>query len=193
MLFTIGYATNSFATFVKHLSRHNIDVVADVRSVPYSKVFVDFHQSALVKSLPSANIKYVYLGDELGPRSKDPAHYDNSGQVQFSALMQSNLFLQGVERLNQGLAKGYNIALLCAEKDPATCHRSLLVSYYLTRAHKVDVQHIDHDGDLESQAELEQRLIAKQDLSADLLTPQTELASLAYEQQLKLTSYRKPD
>jgi uncharacterized protein (DUF488 family) len=193
MLFTIGYATKSFATFVKHLSRHNIDVVADVRSVPYSKVFVDFHQSALVKSLPSANIKYVYLGDELGPRSKDPAHYDNSGQVQFSALMQSNLFLQGVERLNQGLAKGYNIALLCAEKDPATCHRSLLVSYYLTRAHKVDVQHIDHDGDLESQAELEQRLIAKQDLSADLLTPQTELASLAYEQQLKLTSYRKPD
>ncbi len=192
MLFTIGYATKSFDTFVQHLNRHKVNVVADVRSVPFSKVFVDFHQSALVKTLPLANIKYVYLGDELGPRSKDPTHYDNSGQVQFSALMESSLFLQGIERLNQGLEKGFNIALLCAEKDPATCHRSLLVSYYLTRAHKVDVQHIDHEGNLESQSELEKRLIEKQNLSADLLTPQTELASLAYEQQLKLTSYRKP-
>lgn len=191
MIFTIGYATKPFSTFIDQLNQHAIDVVADVRSVPFSKVFVDYHQSALEKTLPQHNIKYVHLGNELGPRSKDPAHYDSSGQVQFSALMQSNLFLQGIERLDKGLSKGFNIALLCAEKDPAGCHRSLLVSYYLCRAKQLEIQHIDHNGNLESQAELEQRLIAQQDLSADLLTSPSELADLAYKQQLKQTSYRK--
>ncbi|MFT4863499.1 MAG: hypothetical protein ACI95C_002731 [Pseudohongiellaceae bacterium] len=191
MLFTIGYATKPFATFIDQLKHHEIDVVADVRSVPFSKLFIDYHQTALEKTLPQHEIKYVHLGKELGPRSKDPAHYDSSGQVQFSALMGSTLFLQGIERLNLGLTKGFNIALLCAEKDPAGCHRSLLVSYYLTRAQRLEIQHIDHEGKLESQAKLEQRLITQQDLSVDLLTPAAELAQLAYEQQLKQTSYRK--
>jgi uncharacterized protein (DUF488 family) len=191
MLFTIGYATKPFTTFVEQLKRHSIDVVADVRSVPFSKVFVDYHQPALEQSLPQHSLKYVYLGNELGPRSKDPAHYDSSGQVQFSALMGSRLFLRGIDRLNLGLTKGFNIALLCAEKDPASCHRSLLVSYCLSRAQQLEIKHIDHAGKLESQAELEQRLVAQQDLSADLLTSASELTKLAYEQQLKQTSYRK--
>lgn len=191
MLFTIGYATKPFAVFVDQLKRHKIDVVADVRSVPFSKVFEDYHQTALEKTLPIQKLRYVYLGSELGPRSKDPAHYDATGQVQFSALMQSDLFLQGIGRLNLGLAKGYNIALLCAEKDPASCHRSLLVAYYLTRAQQLKIQHISHNGEIETQAELEQRLISQQELSADLLTSSEELGRLAYEQQLKLTSYRK--
>lgn len=191
MLFTIGYATKPFADFVAQLKRHKVNAVADVRSVPFSKVFVDYHQTALEQSLPQHSLQYVYLGNELGPRSKDPAHYDSSGQVQFSALMGSSLFQQGIKRLNQGLAKGFNIALLCAEKDPANCHRSLLVSHYLSRAQQLEIQHISHTGELESQTELENRLVAQQDLSADLLTSSDELTNLAYEQQLKHTSYRK--
>ncbi len=191
MLFTIGYATKPFDVFVSQLKQHAIDVVADVRSVPFSKVFVDYHQTALEKSLPIADIKYVYLGNELGPRSKDPSHYDASGQVQFSALMQSPLFLQGIKRLTTGLDKGFRVALLCAEKDPASCHRSLLISYFLHREKQLEIQHINFMGELESQQQLEQRLVAMQNLSADLLTSPAELTDLAWQQQLKQTSYRK--
>ncbi|MFK7864661.1 MAG: DUF488 family protein [Pseudohongiellaceae bacterium] len=191
MLYTIGYATKAFDAFLNQLKSFDINAVADVRSVPYSKVFFDYHQSALQKSLPAAGISYVFLGAELGPRSKDPNHYDSEGQVQFSRLQESALFKSGIQRLEDGLNKGLNIALMCAEKDPASCHRSLLVSHFLAARLDSDIQHIEHCGSLESQQALEKRLIQIQGVEADLVTPEEERLKIAYERQLKQTSYRK--
>lgn len=191
MLYTIGYATKPFDDFVAQLKDHRIDAIADVRSVPFSKVFFDYHQTALEKTLPANGIDYVFLGKELGPRSKDPDHYDHSGQIQFDRLKKSPLFDAGIKRLQSGLNKGLKIALMCAEKDPAACHRSLLVSHYFCETFKTDIQHIDHEGGLETQSQLEQRLIQIQGVKADLLTSTEELSAIAYERQLKQTSYRK--
>jgi len=47
---------------------------------------------------------------------KDPDHYDRSGRVQFARLKKSSLFEAGIKRLQGGLSKGLNIALLCARK-----------------------------------------------------------------------------
>lgn len=195
MLFTIGYATKPFNDFISQLKSYQINAIADVRSVPFSKVFFDYHQTALEKSLPANGIDYVFLGKELGPRSKDPCHYDQDGQVLFAKLKTSTLFNDGINRLQSGLDKGLNIALMCAEKDPASCHRSLLISHYLNSSLNQnlvsDIQHINHDGSLESQNQLEQRLIKIQGVQADLLTSSEELEAIAYERQLKQTSYRK--
>ncbi|PCJ22439.1 MAG: hypothetical protein COA96_14505 [SAR86 cluster bacterium] len=193
MLYSIGYATKPFDVFIEHLQQHKINVVADVRSVPFSTVFHDYHQPALEKALPEAGIRYVYLGTELGPRSKDSAHYDKQGQVQFSRLVESDLFKQGVERLQTGMEKGFSIALMCAEKNPANCHRSLLIAHYMKQNLGVAVQHIGYDGNLEAQEKLEQRLVDIQNMSEDLLTKPEELESLAYQQHLKQTSYKRRD
>ena len=192
-LFSIGYATKPLTTFVDQLQSHEIDAVADVRSVPYSAVFKEYHREPLKASLNDKGIHYVYLGEELGPRSKLDAHYNDEGQVQFHRLMQSELFLSGVERLLTGIEKGMRIAMLCACKDAAICHRSLLVSYYLKHHSNIEVQHINHDGLLESETELENRLIDLQGLKEDLITPMEELTSLAYEKQVKQRAYCKPD
>jgi hypothetical protein len=141
--------------------------------------------------LPANAIDYVFLGKELGPRSKDPEYYHRSGQVQFVRLKKSALFEAGFKHLQGGLSEGLNVALLCAEKDPAECHRSLLVSHYFCENFETDIQHINHDGGLESQSQLEQRLIDIQSVKADLLTPAEESSAIAYERQLKQTSYRK--
>jgi hypothetical protein len=145
----------------------------------------------LEKTLPANAIDYVFLGKELGPRSKDPEYYHRSGQVQFVRLKKSALFEAGFKHLQGGLSEGLNVALLCAEKDPAECHRSLLVSHYFCENFETDIQHINHDGGLESQSQLEQRLIDIQSVKADLLTPAEESSAIAYERQLKQTSYRK--
>lgn len=198
-LYTIGYATKAVAVFIAQLKQYQIDVVADVRSVPYSKVFHDYHQEAIVAELKRNDIAYVYLGAELGPRSKLPEHYDDHGQVQFDRLMKSTLFAQGVERLYAGMEKGFTIALMCAEKDPATCHRSLLIGYFLARHHEndqdtaLDILHIDHAGQIEKQPALEQRLCDMHALETDLFMSSEERATQAYQQQLRNTSYRKPD
>ena len=196
-IYTIGYATKPLETFIAQLQQYGIDVVADIRSVPYSKAFHDFHKEAIARHLKQHNIRYVYLGDELGPRSKDPAHYDHSGQVQYDRLMQSPLFLEGATRLQQGLEKGYTIALMCAEKDPATCHRSLLVGYFIAHCglsglqSPVEVLHIQHDGHIEDQQRLEQRLVITHGLEDDLFMSAGERQKQAYDCQLKGTSYRK--
>ena len=192
-LFTIGYATKPIDTFIAQLQRHNIQAVADVRSVPYSKAFFDYHKEAIEARLKCEGIYYVYLGDELGPRSKDDAHYDELGQVQFDRLMASALFKAGIYRLNNGLNKPLNIALMCAEKDPATCHRSLLIGHYWMRSYPgVPLEHILHNGELESQSALESRVTKMHAAENDLFMTPCECAHSAYLQQLKLTSYRKP-
>jgi len=61
------------------------------------------------------------------------------------------------------------------------------VSHYFCENFETDIQHINHDGGLESQ----QRLIDIQSVKADLLTPAEESSAIAYERQLKQTSYRK--
>lgn len=166
-------------------------MVADIRSVPFSARFSEYHQDALRDTLAAHEIRYVYLGEELGPRSREPAHYDSSGQVQFARLQESELFQSGVSRLSSGLDNDFSIALLCAEKDPAICHRSLLVGHYLVRHLNIEVQHIGHEGTLESQQELEQRLIQLHGMQADMLTDDDELLALAYQQQLKNCAYRR--
>lgn len=192
MLYSIGYATKPIDIFLQQLHRYNINAVADVRSVPFSKAFFDFHQGAIAGHLKRAGVQYVYLGDELGPRSKDDAHYDACGQVQFDRLMQSPLFLQGVARLKVGLQRGYHIALMCAEKDPATCHRSLLIGYALQQQLGLELKHITHEGELESQQSLQERLPGLHQLEEDLFLSRDEKLEQAYRLQLQKTSYRRP-
>ncbi len=206
-LYTIGYATKPLTSFIQHLRRYNIDVVADIRSVPYSKIFKEYHRESIEAYLRKNKIRYVYLGDELGPRSKDPKHYNDTGQVQFERLMQSPLFIDGVKRLKIGVeTKGFNVALMCAEKDPAICHRSLLVGYYLQRkmfsktqatednsSSPLRISHILHNGELESQNELESRISNMHNCEEqDLFMTEDERNRKAYEKQLVLTSYKKP-
>lgn len=184
-LYTIGYATKPITQFIEQLKKYGVNVVADVRSVPYSKIFYEYHKESIMAHLQRHDIQYVYLGDELGPRSKDPTHYNESGQVQFDRLMQSMLFNRGVERLRNGIKKGFTIAMMCAEKDPAICHRSLLIGYFLRRHTSCRILHIDHDGALERQVDLEQRLCDVHDVKNDLFMSTHESEYLAYTLQLK--------
>ncbi len=193
MLYTIGYATKPIEIFLQQLQRYGVTAVADVRSVPFSKAFFDYHQPAIRRRLEGAGIRYVYLGEELGPRSKDPDHYDECGQVQFDRLSQSELFRGGLQRLQDGLQKGFTIAMMCAEKDAASCHRSLLIGYTLQRELGVALQHITHDGLLETQAQLEARLPELHQLGQDLFLSGEESRERAYRMQLQKTSYRLPE
>jgi len=180
------------ATFIAQLQQYEIRAVADVRSVPYSKAFHDYHREALAATLKQHGIHYVYLGEELGPRSKDDAHYDACGQVQFDRLAQSELYQQGVARLQTGLGKGMNIALMCAEKDPADCHRSLLIGYDLKRKLGLELAHITHAGNIETQQQMENRMAEIHGLAGDLFTTPEQQAELGCAMQSRLKAYRRP-
>jgi uncharacterized protein (DUF488 family) len=153
---TIGHSNHSIARFIDLLHVQAVTAVADVRSQPYSRLHPDFNRESLAEALKKEGIVYVFLGRELGARSEDPACYEN-GRVQYGKLAESQLFKAGLHRAIEG-ARAYRLALLCAEKEPLACHRTLLVGRALEAA-GVSVAHIHADGGLESHSDAMTRLL----------------------------------
>lgn len=158
-LFTVGHSNLNIETFISLLQQHGITAVADVRSHPYSRRFPHFSQPALKTSLLNAGINYVFLGRELGARPEDLSCYDITGKALYERIAATDLFSTGIQRLLKG-AETYKIALMCAEKDPITCHRTILVCRQL-RKFDLQINHILSDGNLETHQQLETRLLAK--------------------------------
>ena len=155
---TVGHSNHSFEDFAALLRRHRVTVVADVRSVPYSRRHPQFNRRAIESSLAAHDIRYLFLGAELGARTPDPSCYDDDGRVLFSRLAKTAAFLRGIDRVLETAAK-FRLALLCAERDPTGCHRTILVAPALT-ARGASITHILADGRLETQEQLLDRLCA---------------------------------
>jgi uncharacterized protein (DUF488 family) len=182
MIYTIGHSKHPIDRFVALLRRHAIDAVADVRSTPYSRFNPQFNREKLQPALASAGIRYVFLGEELGARSKDPECYDDSGRVSYAKLAATPSFRHGLDRLLTGMRE-HRIAMMCAEREPLECHRTILVARELEKL-VVPVTHILQDGSLEPNPEAMRRLAAELKLvETDLFRTPAELIEEAYEVQ----------
>ena len=182
-LFTIGYSGRSIDRFIALLEQHKMTALCDVRSVPYSSRNPQFNREQLKKVLKSHKIKYVFLGEELGARPKDPSCYVD-GKALYQKIANSTLFKNGLERIRLGMQKDHVLALMCAEKDPMACHRSILICRNL-REWMIDIRHIIDDGVMEAQADLEKRLIVQLRFYPDLFkdTDANALIERAYDAQ----------
>jgi uncharacterized protein (DUF488 family) len=169
IVYTIGHSNHPIERFLALLQQHEITAIADVRSTPYSRRNPQFNSKSLAAALEARSIAYVSLGKELGARSEDPSCYED-GRVQYRRLAQTPLFNLGIERVMTGTER-YRIALMCAEKEPLDCHRTLLVSRAL-ETKGADIIHILADGNSETHHEtmlrlVESTLLSKDDLFAD--------------------------
>ena len=185
-IFTIGHSAHEPARFVDLLAQHRIQVVADVRSMPYSRRHPHFNKKALKESLQANGIAYVFLGKELGARSTDPACYEN-GRVRFRKLAATGLFRSGIKRVLDG-SRQMRIALMCTEKDPLNCHRTILVARELVALGQ-QVNHILADGDIEIHDAAMNRLCKELGIREDLLRAPEELENDAYAAQEAKMAY----
>lgn len=144
--------------FTAILQRYGVTVLIDVRSIPYSRFYPQFNAPCLTKRLATGNIRYKNLKTEFGARQDNPAWFTD-GYLDYAKFAQSEPFQRGVKH-TLDLAQHYEtLCLMCAEKDPAACHRAILCGKEL--APFANVQHIRYDKGqvwLESHAELEQRI-----------------------------------
>ena len=67
-LFTVGHSNHALDVFLTLLQKHEIQVLADVRSSPYSRYVKHFDREELEQAIKDAGIKYLFLGRELGGR-----------------------------------------------------------------------------------------------------------------------------
>jgi uncharacterized protein (DUF488 family) len=178
-LFTIGHSNHPLERFIDLLQRNRIAAVADVRSTPYSRHNPQYNREPLQESLRNAGILYLYFGAELGARCPDPACFENN-RVLFSRVARTGPFIHGLEQVRLAMAKR-RLALMCAEKDPLQCHRTILICRSL-RTEPFNVSHILADGSLETQADLETRLLTLTKVSEnDLFLDREQLIERAYD------------
>ena len=177
-LFTIGHSNHTLEKFIGLLKQHNITAIADVRSIPFSRFNPHFNREALEASLRRENISYVHMGQQLGARRDEPECFVGK-QANYELVAQLPNFRAGIARLLAG-SQQQRIALMCAEKDPITCHRTVLI----TRAFRhgaITVSHILDSGQLESAAAAEERMMdATHTPRSDLFQSKEDLINAAY-------------
>ena len=149
---TIGHSNHPAEHFLDLLKSHAVQVVVDTRSQPYSKYAMQFDQAELKTALSGAGIRYLFLGQELGGRPDGDEFYDEEGHVLYDRLAETCLFQEGLSRLERGI-RDYKVAMLCAEENPAACHRRLLIGRVLLDR-GIQVEHIRGDGRIQTEDEI---------------------------------------
>ncbi|MDE0193727.1 MAG: DUF488 domain-containing protein [Gammaproteobacteria bacterium] len=187
-ILTIGHSNHSWEAFADLLNQHRVDTLADVRSVPASRFNPQFNRSSLSASLHDVGIGYVFRGGELGGRPQDSACYEN-GRVRYDRMAKTATFRRGLALVKADAAH-HRVVLVCAEKDPLDCHRTLLVARALA-TDGVDVLHVLWDGIVETHDQAMDRLLASYDLETegDLFTSRDELIAQAIERQTQRVGY----
>ena len=191
-VYTIGHSNHPYERFVELLRGHGIEAIADVRSVPASRRHPQYNRERLKAALAGDGIDYRFLGTELGARRTEPEAYEGN-IASYERIARLPAFRSGLDivRKNSGERR---TALMCAEKEPLDCHRTLLVCRHLRDA--IDgIHHILADGTLESHSAVEQRLAAETGASAkqpDLFAGETEPAlERAYRERGVAIAYRR--
>ncbi len=156
-LYTIGHSNHGFPNLLHLLRAAGVSVVADVRSQPYSVRYPAYNRPELERALSEEGLGYVFLGDTLGGRPRQPSLYDPDGRISYERVRAMPFFRRGLAQLEE-ILHDHSVALLCAEEDPLDCHRSLLLGPALAER-GLAAAHLRGDGRIESNAELEERLL----------------------------------
>jgi len=188
-IFTIGHSNYPMDKYMTLLKQHNISLIADVRSEPYSGYCPHFNKAEIEHYLMVEKIRYVFMGTELGARPKSSQYYDGN-KINFEKLVKGKEFQQGIHWLLEHIPNE-RIALMCSEKEPLDCHRMILLSRQL-KYHQISINHILEDGTLEEHNQAELRLVRYLKIEPTLFEPdvtEQELIDRAYKQQQENISF----
>jgi uncharacterized protein (DUF488 family) len=150
-VFTIGHSNHSAERLAALLKRHGIEVLVDIRSRPYSRHAPQFNARGIEANLSDNEIRYLFLGKELGGRPEEETFYDTKGRVDYALVESSRPFLDGIKRVEREIQSN-RVTLLCSEEDPARCHRMLLVGRALEER-GFTLLHIRGDGSIQIEGE----------------------------------------
>lgn len=154
-IYTIGHSNLAFEEFTKLLQAHDIRMVVDVRSVPYSRYNPQFNREELQEELKRSGIGYRYLGDSLGGRPEDPECYDGDNPV-YEKIAGKQFYKSGIGELIEVVSK-LRTAIMCSEENPYRCHWHRLIAQTLLDM-GIEVIHIHRDDSLERAEIVERQL-----------------------------------
>lgn len=158
---TIGHSTHPIERFVDLLKQAGVKLLVDVRSMPYSRRFPQFSRERLNKSLAEAGIDYLWEGEALGGKPR-------AARAAFEA---------GLSRVIER-STDTQLCLMCAEKEPLDCHRTILVSRGLAERGAA-IEHLLADGTRRAHKDVEETLLGKD--GGDLFEGRAQRLARAYD------------
>ena len=135
-LWTIGHSTRPIEEFVGVLQSHGIQVLVDVRTIPFSRRNPQFYQETLAQSLRETGLQYRHMPELGGRRKTRPdsvnVGWRNEGFRGYADYMQTQEFWDGLEEL-VNIGQQSPSAVMCAEAVPWRCHRTLIADALVIR------------------------------------------------------------
>jgi uncharacterized protein (DUF488 family) len=139
-VFTIGYEQTIVADLIAALQAAGVERVVDVRAVAASRR-PGFSKTALAGALQEAGIAYEHLRALGTPKEgRDAAKKGDRATLERVYAGQLELpEAQAAAALLLDRAAGQPTALLCYERAPEDCHRSMLLAAIAPRAEVIDL------------------------------------------------------
>ena len=131
-IYTVGHSNIDSEEFLNLLN--GVEVVVDVRSIPFSRYSPQFNAHNIKEKLEAAGIQYIFMEDEdvgnvLGGKPRDEDCYEN-GKIVYEKVMNKSWYQEGISKLVE-LANRKKVVIMCSEEDPHKCHRHHLITQSL--------------------------------------------------------------
>ena len=133
VIYTIGHGSRTTDELLACLRSFEIRTLVDVRSYPTSRNHSQFNRESLERSVTEDGLAYRWLGRELGGLRTNG----------YEEHMRTELFAEGMAKL-LAVSSASPTAIMCAERDPAGCHRRHIARELAGR--DVEVRHIIETG-----------------------------------------------
>ena len=139
-IFTIGYEKATQPELIAALQAAGVERLIDVRAVPLSRK-PGFSKTILANGLAEAGIDYVHL-KPLGtpPEGREAARKGRHAELEriYAGQLELPEAIVAAAQMRE-LAAEKPSALLCFERDPSGCHRSLLIAAVAPDAERIDL------------------------------------------------------
>jgi uncharacterized protein (DUF488 family) len=122
-IYTVGHSDQTLADFLAIIKSHGIEAVVDVRRAPYSRYVPQFNKKALKD--------YFYFGEALGGLPKSERRGADVIK-RLDRIRRRPGFDEAIKELLK-LAGKRRVTLMCAEEDPGSCHRGIVITPELQR------------------------------------------------------------
>ncbi len=151
-IYTLGHSRHAIEAFVGLASGHGITLIVDVRGQPFSRFNPQFNRERFKEALAGHGVEYLWYGDRLSGRPKEPEFHGADGKVLWDELRRWPALHEALAEVIEHAA-GAGLALVCAEEDPMRCHRRFLLTPPLVER-GARVLHIRGDGRIEPEQDL---------------------------------------
>lgn len=153
--YTIGHSTRSLEDFKDIIKEYGIEYLIDIRVNPYSlnKYSKVYSKDLLEKSVNELGLNYIYMGEEL----RCLKYNEGINLTSLDTAMECSLFKKSIRNIVQKVKKGSKVVLMCSERNPFNCHRSILMGYVL-KNNGINVEHIIDKGNIKTQDRIEEEI-----------------------------------